>query len=149
MAPIKSRSKSRNFPPMKCSQSKSYLYKPLLVGIYMDLNILLTNKESKHKSHNCMCDSWHIVKIYCVVTSTSSCYPVSFEQSRINYYFLLKIGLTNIKHQWCAKHLWNSGNTKINEIEPWLLEYSEFQWEESLIQFKIIEHYCGNIYITL
>lgn len=82
---------------MKWDKSKSYLYMPLLVGLYMDLNIFLTNKESKHTRHTGMHDSWHSVKIYCV-TSASSCYPVSFEQSRINYHLLLKIGLTNIKH---------------------------------------------------
>lgn len=47
MVPIKGRSKTRNFSSRKVEENKSCLYKPLLVGLYMYLNVFFTDKESK------------------------------------------------------------------------------------------------------
>lgn len=53
MVPIRGRSKTRNFSPIKVEENKSYLYKPLLVGLYMYLNVFFTDEESKKRnSHN-------------------------------------------------------------------------------------------------
>ena len=86
MGPIKSRSKVRNFPPMKWEKSKSHLYKPLLVGLYMYLNVFLTDKESKqHNSHNLHSMKlgilWNFIKFYFCLLVLPSEY---FEQGRIN-----------------------------------------------------------------